>query len=266
MEKGLWMLQVGVQDMNIPLWLYPLLFAAGLTAGLIDSIAGGGGLITIPVLLGVGLPPQLALGTNKLQSTFGSGSAMVYFARAGTVAKGESIGGAVFTAIGAGIGAWTVQQIDPGFLRGIIPFLLLAIVIYTILTPRLGFDDIHPRMPAAVFYPLFGLLLGLYDGFFGPGTGSFWVVALMLLLGYNMTKATGYTKVMNFTSNIVALILFIAGGHVCYAAGFTMGAGQALGARIGSRMVLVRGAAFIRPIFIAMVLVMTAKILYDNYR
>jgi uncharacterized membrane protein YfcA len=253
-------------DIGIPLRLYPVLFATGLIAGLIDSIAGGGGLITIPVLLGIGLPPQFALGTNKLQSSFGSGSAMAHFARAGTVRKGESFGGAVFTALGAGLGAYAVQQLAPGFLKGMIPYLLLAIVCYTILTPRLGFDDIHPRMPVSLFYPLFGLLLGFYDGFFGPGTGSFWVVALMLGLGYNMTRATGYTKVMNFTSNIVALILFIAGGHVCYAAGFTMGAGQALGARVGSCLVLVRGTAFIRPIFITMVLAVTAKLLYDNYR
>jgi uncharacterized protein len=249
----------------IPFWLYPVLFATGLIAGLIDSIAGGGGLITVPVLLGIGLPPQFALGTNKLQSSFGSGSAMAHFAQAGTVRKWESFGGAVFTALGAALGSYTVQQISPGFLKGIIPYLLLTIVCYTLLMPRLGFEDIHPRMPVSFFYPLFGMLLGFYDGFFGPGTGSFWVVALMLGLGYNMTRATGYTKVMNFTSNIVSLIFFIAGGHVCYVAGFTMGAGQALGARVGSRLVLVRGVAFIRPVFITMVLAVTAKLFYDNY-
>ena len=251
---------------TISVWIYPVLFATGLLAGLVDSIAGGGGLITLPVLLGVGFSPQFALGTNKLQSSFGSGSAMAHFIGAKTVAPLESIAGAVLTAVGAGLGAFTVQRLNPDFLRAVIPYLLLTIAIYTILTPRLGRTDIHPRLPVWLFYPLFGILLGFYDGFFGPGTGSFWVVALMLGLGYNMTKATGYTKVMNFASNIVSLMVFIAGGHVSYAAGFTMGAGQALGARIGSRLVIRKGAGFIRPVFITMVLAMTAKLLYDNYR
>ena len=250
----------------ISFWIYPVLFATGLVAGLVDSIAGGGGLITLPVLLGVGFSPQFALGTNKLQSSFGSGSPMAHFVDAKTVAPGESIAGAVLTAIGAGLGAYTVQRLNPDFLRAVIPYLLLAIAVYTILTPRLGRSDIHPRLPVRLFYPLFGILLGFYDGFFGPGTGSFWVVALMLGLGYNMTKATGYTKVMNFASNIVSLVVFIAGGHVNYAAGFTMGAGQAIGARFGSRLVIRRGTGFIRPVFITMVLAMTAKLLYDNYK
>jgi uncharacterized protein len=251
---------------TISLVIYPVLFATGLLAGLVDSIAGGGGLITLPVLLGFGFSPQFALGTNKLQSSFGSGSAMVHFAGAKTVSPGESIAGAVFTAIGAALGASAVQRLDPGFLRAVIPYLLLTIAIYTILTPRLGRSDIHPRLPVRLFYPLFGIVLGFYDGFFGPGTGSFWVVALMLGLGYNMTKATGYTKVMNFSSNIVSLLVFIIGGHVSYAAGFTMGAGQALGARIGSRLVIKRGTSVVRPIFIIMVLAVTAKLFYDNYR
>ena len=253
-------------DILIPLWLYPVLFCAGTVAGLVDSIAGGGGLITLPVLLGIGLPPQFALGTNKLQSSFGSGSAMFHFAQAKTVAAGESLGGAAATAVGAGLGAYAVQQIDPAFLRSVIPVLLLLIAGYTVLTPRLGFEDIHRRIPAFWFYAIFGLLLGFYDGFFGPGTGSFWVIALMLGLGYNMTRATGYTKVMNFTSNIVSLAVFVAGGHVCLAAGLVMGVGQALGARVGSRLVIVRGTGFIRPVFITMVLVITAKLWYDNYR
>ena len=249
-----------------PEFLLPLLFCAAFVAGLIDSIAGGGGLITVPVLLGIGLPPQVALGTNKLQSTFGSGSAMLHFAGAGTITLKESLEGIAFTAIGAAAGTLTVQRLDPSFLRGIIPFLLLAIALYTLLTPRLGLEDIHPRLGKLPFYLCCGLALGFYDGFFGPGTGSFWVIALMLGLGYNMTSATGYTKVMNFTSNIVSLALFIIGGHVYYTAGLVMGVGQLIGARIGAGLVLSRGARFIRPIFITMSLAITAKLLFDYYR
>jgi uncharacterized protein len=247
-------------------WFLPILFMTGLVAGLIDAIAGGGGLITIPVLLGIGLPPQAALGTNKLQASFGSGSAMFHFARTGAISLGKCGEGIAFTAVGAGLGAFCVQRLDPGFLRASIPFLLVAIALYTFFSPRLGHVDVHPRFNPVPFYLLAGLTLGFYDGFFGPGTGSFWVMALMLGLGYSMQRATGYTKVMNFTSNIVALTLFIAGGQVRYTEGLVMGAGQLIGARIGASLVVTRGAAFIRPVFITMVLAITARLIYQNYR
>ena len=247
-------------------WLLPILFLTGLVAGLIDAIAGGGGLITIPVLLGIGLPPQVALGTNKLQASFGSGSAMFHFARAGAISLGKCGEGIAFTAVGAGLGAFCVQRLDPGFLRAAIPFLLVAIALYTLYSPRLGHVDVHPRLNPVPFYLLAGLTLGFYDGFFGPGTGSFWVMALMLGLGYSMQRATGYTKVMNFTSNIVALALFIAGGQVRYTEGLVMGTGQLIGARIGARLVVTRGAGFIRPVFITMVLAISARLIYQNYR
>ena len=246
--------------------LLPLLFVVGAVAGLIDSIAGGGGLITIPVLLGIGLPPQYALGTNKLQSTFGSASAMAHFVRAGTVDVRQALGGIFWTAVGATLGAYTVQQIDPGFLKRTIPFLLLLILCYTIFSPKLGAEEVHPRIPKGIFYASFGLLLGFYDGFLGPGTGSFWVIALMLGLGFDMRKGTGYTKLFNFVSNIVSLVVFVAGGHVLLWAGLVMGAGQAVGARVGSRLVIKKGTGFIRPVFICSVLAVTAKLFYDSYR
>ena len=246
--------------------LLPVLFLTGAVAGCIDAIAGGGGLITIPVLLGLGLPPQAALGTNKLQATFGSFSAMTHFVRAGTVRLKDAVPGVVWTAIGAILGSYTVQQIDPGFLKKAIPFLLLLILCYTILSPRLGAEEVKPRLPKGVFYALFGLLLGFYDGFLGPGTGSFWVVSLMLGLGFEMRKGTGYTKVFNFVSNVVSLAVFIAGGHVLLWAGLVMGAGQAVGARVGARLVIRKGAGFIRPVFISSVLAVTAKLFYDSYR
>lgn len=245
--------------------VFILLFLAAFLAGLVDSIAGGGGLITIPVLLGIGLPPQAALGTNKLQASFGSGSAMLTFVRSGTVKLRECLHGILFTAIGAGLGTVAVQLVNPAFLRQIIPFLLVVIALYSIMTPSLGVKDIHPRMKSGPFFLVFGLVLGFYDGFFGPGTGSFWVMALMLCLGLNMTKATGYTKVLNFTSNFISLLLFTANGAVHWREGLVMGFGQFLGARVGSRMVIRNGTRFIRPIFISMVLVITIKLIWQNY-
>lgn len=246
--------------------LLPLLFGVAFIAGLIDSIAGGGGLITVPVLLGIGLPPQVALGTNKLQASFGSGSAMLHFVRAGTVKLGDCWSGIIWTATGAALGVWGVQLLDPGILRQLIPWLLAAIAIYTLLSPKLGAEDSHARMKGGVFYFLFGLTIGFYDGFFGPGTGSFWTMALMMLLGCSMLRATATTKVMNFTSNFVALIFFLSVGQVKFVEGIVMGAGQFLGARVGSKLVIKRGTAFIRPVFITMVLALVGRLIWQNFR
>ncbi len=249
----------------IETWHLPLLFGTGFVAGFVDAIAGGGGLITVPVLLNLGLNPQDALGTNKLQATFGSGSATWHYAQARLVPLRDCARGFALSLIGAAVGALVVQHVNPSFLRRLIPWLLLAVAAYTLLKPRLGERDLHPRMSRAWFDLLFGLGIGFYDGFFGPGTGTFWTMAFMLGLGFNLARATGYTKVMNFASNLSSLVLFLVGKKVFFTAGLTMGVGQWLGARLGSRMVITRGTKFIRPIFIAMVLALTAKLIYDNY-
>jgi len=248
------------------LWQFPLLFGTGLAAGFVDSIAGGGGLITLPVLLSLGLSPQAALGTNKLQASFGSGSATWHYAQAGTVPLGDCVRGFALTFLGAALGALVVQQVDPSFLRRAIPGMLLAVAVYMLVKPRLGTEDLHPRMGRGWFDVLFGLGLGFYDGFLGPGTGTFWTMAFVLCLGFNLTRATGYTKVMNFASNLSSLGLFLLGGQVLFAAGLTMGAGQLLGARLGARMVVAKGAKFIRPVFLSVVLALTLKLLWDAWR
>ncbi len=249
----------------IELWHYPVLMLAGLTAGFVDSIAGGGGLITIPVLLGLGLPPQEALGTNKLQATFGSGSATWHYAEAGTVRLSECGRGFLLAFLGSIAGALAVQHVHPDFLRKAIPVLLISVAVYFMVKPDLGARELHPRMSRPQFDILFGLVLGFYDGFFGPGTGTFWAVAFVLCLGTNLTAATGATKVMNFASNAGSLLLFLWAGKVLLAAGLIMGLGQFLGARIGARLVIAKGARFIRPVFLTIVFALTAKLLYDGF-
>ena len=244
----------------------PLLFGAAFVAGLVDATAGGGGLITVPILMGIGLPPQVALGTNKLQASFGSGSAMLHFVRAGTVKLSDCWIGIFWTTVGASLGVWAVQLLDATVLKFLIPWLLAGIALYTLFSPRLGAEDSHARMKPGLFYLLFGLSIGFYDGFFGPGTGSFWTMALMMLLGYSMMRATATTKVMNFTSNFVALIFFLAVGQVRFVEGIVMGVGQFLGARVGSRLVIKRGTAFIRPVFITMVLALVGRLIYLNFK
>ena len=242
-----------------------ILFVGAFFAGFIDSIAGGGGLISLPILLSVGVPPQLALGTNKFQSSFGSLTATLYYRKKGLVSFRDAKQGIFFTFIGAAFGAWTVQFIHIDFLNGVIPILLFIIALYTIFTPSLGSLHSASKISPSLFYLIFGLSLGFYDGFFGPGVGSFWAIVFVLLLGFELTKATAYTKAMNFTSNIVSLIVFAVGGSILYTHGIVMAAGQLAGARLGARLAVTRGIGIIRPLYIIVVLATIGKLLYSRF-
>ncbi|WP_300670361.1 TSUP family transporter [Desulfoluna sp.] len=241
------------------------LFATGTVAGFVDSIAGGGGLVALPMLLAVGMPPQMALGTNKLQGSFGTFSAALNYIQKGEVHLKEAVVGIAATFAGAATGAWTIQHMEAGFLKGLIPILLMAVLLYTLASPDFGDTQRKPKLPVPIFYTLFGLLLGFYDGFFGPGTGSFWTTGMVLFLGFSMTRAAGYTRVMNFTSNIVALSVFIALGNVIWTAGLIMAVGQIIGARTGSSLAIKNGARLIKPIFITVVFLTTARLVYQSY-
>jgi uncharacterized membrane protein YfcA len=249
---------------DLPLWAYPVLFAVGLVAGTVDAIAGGGGLLTLPALLSFGLPAPLALGTAKFQGSFGSGSAAWSFARKGAVDPRECGFGFGLTALGALAGAWTVRSVHPDFLGALIPWLLGAIIIYMTFRPQLGETNRHHRMERGPFYLLFGLGLGFYDGFFGPGVGSFWTIAFVTMLGHDFVRAAAHTKVMNFASNIAALGFFAIAGAVCWWPGLAMGAGQLIGGRLGANLAMTRGARFVRPIFLTMAALVALKLIYGS--
>lgn len=250
---------------SLSIELLILLFGAGIIAGFVDSIAGGGGLIALPVLLFTGLPPQAALGTLKLQGSFGTFSAAYNFISKGHISMREALPGVVYTLIGASAGSLLVQRLDPQFIKPLITLLLTMVFIYMLFNTHLGRYQRAPRLGPMCYYLIFGTSLGFYDGFFGPGTGSFWTFSLMLLLGYDMIKSVGYTKVMNFTSNIVALIWFILGGNVVYSVGLSMAAGQLIGARIGSNLAMSRGVNIIRPVYLSVVFVTILRLLYMNF-
>ena len=243
-----------------------MLFLVGLVAGVADSIAGGGGLIALPALLSLGLPVPVALGTNKLQSMCGVGTAAWNYTRRGLVDFQTARVGLIATFIGAAAGVLTVQRTDTHLLGRLIPWLLLLILLYTLFRPAVGEREQPPRMGTRPFLILFGLLLGFYDGFFGPGAGSFWAIALIIGLGQDFAKATAYTKVMNFVSNAVAVVLFGFAGLINYPAAIAMGAGQVIGGRLGSGLVLSRGARFVRPIFLVVVSLTLLRLLWLNYR
>jgi uncharacterized protein len=244
---------------------YLILFIAAFTAGFIDSIAGGGGLISLPVLLSVGIPPHMALGTNKFQSSFGSLTATLYYRKKGLVSFRDAKEGIFFTFIGAAAGAWTVQRLHTEFLSTVIPVLLFVVVVYTIVTPSLGSFQTKAKISHRLFYSIAGLCLGFYDGFFGPGVGSFWAIAFVVLIGFDLKKATGYTKAMNFTSNIVSLAVFALGGSIMYRHGIVMAVGQLTGAHLGARLAVNKGIGIIRPFFIAVVLATIGKLIYSQF-
>ncbi|HYD98706.1 MAG TPA: TSUP family transporter [Alphaproteobacteria bacterium] len=241
-----------------------LLFAVAGLAGFIDSIAGGGGLLVLPALFTAGLPPQAVLATSKLQASFGSLSASLAFIRAGAVDLRAMAPAIAATFVGSTAGALLIAWLDPEFLRDLIPLLLIAIAVYMLVSPRIGEIDAHQRLGFLPFSLGMGLLLGFYDGFFGPGTGSFWAIAFVVLLGYNLKKATAHTKIVNFTSNIAALIVLALGGHVWWTIGLVMAAGQFLGAQLGARMVMSKGTALVKPMLVTMSLLITARIIYTD--
>lgn len=241
-----------------------LLLPVGLVAGLIDTMAGGGGLITIPALLWTGLSPVQALATNKAQAVFGSGMATAQFLRRGHL-EVRSIALAVLcTFAGAAIGALLVQQIDSAFLERLIPGLLIAFALYFWLSPRVSDLDSHQRIGGTAFAVCIGIPVGFYDGFFGPGTGTFFAMSYVALLGYNLRRATAHTKALNFTSNLAALLFFLAGGHILWPIAAAMAVGQLAGAWLGAHMVIRHGAALVRPVLVVSSIIISGKLLWDR--
>ncbi|WP_168386091.1 sulfite exporter TauE/SafE family protein [Erwinia amylovora] len=245
--------------------LLGVLFLVALLAGFIDSIAGGGGLLTVPALLAAGLSPAQALATNKLQSVGGSFSASLYFIRRKAVNLREQRLNIALTFVGSLAGALLVQHVQGDILRQLLPLLVIAIGLYFLLMPRIGEEDRQRRLHGVLFALVAGGCVGFYDGFFGPGAGSFYALAFVTLCGYNLAKSTAHAKVLNFTSNLGGLLLFMLGGKVVWLVGLVMLAGQVCGARLGARMVLSKGQKLIRPMIVIVSAVMSAKLLYDSH-
>jgi uncharacterized protein len=241
-----------------------LLFLFGATGGFVDSIAGGGGLITIPALLAAGMNPVAALATNKAQAMFGSFTASLTYARNGQVKLGNMKWAIIFTFIGSSLGTVAVQYLAVDFLTQMIPLLIALSALYFLFGPRVGEIDRHRYLAATPFYLIFGLSIGFYDGFFGPGTGSFWALAFVTILGFNMLKATAHTKVVNFTSNFASFLLFAWAGHVLWQPAAVMAIGQLLGAYLGAKSAIKHGTRMIKPLLVVISLIMTAKLIYDD--
>ena len=245
-------------------WLYPALTAVAVLAGFIDAIAGGGGLLTVPALLAAGVPPLNTLGTNKLQSVFGTMVATGNYARAGLIDWRPNLWLVAAVFVGATGGVLLVQTVRADALRIAIPALLVANAAYVLLSPRMSDADAHVRLSRPAYAPLAGAI-GFYDGFFGPGTGSFFATSLVGLRGLGLTRATALTKLLNLTSNIASVIFFAIGGQMWWTLGLCMAAGAMTGGWIGSHTAMKFGATLIRPLLVILSLALTARLLWSYF-
>jgi uncharacterized protein len=246
----------------LDLWVLLALGGAGLLAGFVDAIAGGGGLIALPALLAAGVPPVAALGTNKVQSVIGTGMAALTYWRKGFVSLPALAVAIACTFAAAFLGAFVVKQIDTSLLQVAVPVALIAIALYFLFAPRLTDEDKHSRLRFALFVPLMGAAIGFYDGIFGPGTGSFLTMGFVALFGLGITRAAGNTKILNLASNLGALALFIPSGDVVWAAAGAMAVGQLIGGYLGALTGIRFGAKLIKPLVVVISLILAGKLLF----
>jgi uncharacterized membrane protein YfcA len=240
--------------------------AISFAAGLIDAMAGGGGTLTLPSIASFGFPIPVVGGTNKVVGTSGSSTATIRFLLRGKIDLKSGGLGALFAAIGAVFGARTLSQlgkIDEHLARAIFGVLLIAMALYLFFRPTLGGENRYagPTGKNLALGAAIGLVIGFYDGFFGPGTGSFLVFAMVRILKFDFTTATGNAKLMNFGSNIASLITFIAAGLVVWRVALPMGAANALGSFVGAQLAITRGAKFVRWVFLLVAIAIAGRML-----
>lgn len=235
-------------------------------AGLIDSIAGGGGLISVPAYLAAGLPPHFALGNNKFSSFSGTIFTTVRYFRHGMIDIPVAVTSALFALIGSTLGTKTVLWLDPSFVYYILLFLIPAMTIFTIMKKQMGTDNNSHTISKAlklIVGASAGLIIGFYDGFFGPGTGSFLIMVYALILKYDFVMANGNTKVVNLASNLAALITFLINGKVIFAIAIPAALCGIAGNLLGSHVVVKKGNKIIKPVFVGALVLLMGKIIYD---
>jgi uncharacterized membrane protein YfcA len=246
-----------------------VLSLASLFAGFVDAVGGGGGLVLVPALFGVfpGAAPATLFGTNKAASVWGTGWATWQYASRVQMPWASLWPAALAALVGSGAGAWCVTVADPTLLRRALPFVLLVVLIYTLVRRNLG--RVHApryqgRTQAAVASAI-AFILGVYDGFFGPGTGSLLVFLFVRLLGFDFLHASASAKLLNTVTNASALLLFAYKGHVWWHLAVLMAVANVIGSLIGTRMALRHGAPFVRAVFVCVVALLIVKTVWDGY-
>ncbi|MGE5472374.1 MAG: sulfite exporter TauE/SafE family protein [Bacteroidota bacterium] len=245
---------------------WTILAPAAFFAGMVDAVVGGGGLIQIPVLLS-GFP-QTAIptlfGTNKVSSIAGTGAALWRYARAVQIPWRLVLPATAAALLGAWLGAAVVAWIPRDAMRPLVVVMMLTVAIYTFLRKNLGQSETHAPRPSDPWWgALFGLVIGFYDGFFGPGTGSFLIFGFVRLFGMDFVRASASAKVVNFATNISAIGFFASHGPILWGVGLGMAACNLAGAQLGTHLALKHGAGFIRKAFLAVVAILIVKQLTD---
>ena len=239
---------------------------AGFVAAFIDSVVGGGGLISIPALLFTGISPTAALATNKLSSTMGSLTSTISFIRAGKVDFKFVVRFLPLTLIGSVLGAYVVHFVSPDILKPLILVLLVVVAIYTIAKKDWGKESVYKGLTRnkmlLLIFAIFAI--GFYDGFLGPGTGSFLLFAF-LMIGFDFIQAAGNAKILNFGSNIAALIIFLSLGSVNFVYGIPMGLAMVAGAMVGTKFAIRKGASYVRVLFICVTVLLIGKNLLNYF-
>jgi uncharacterized protein len=244
-----------------------LLTGAAALAGFVDSIVGGGGLILLPTFFATfpSAAPAVLLGTNKGTSVWGTAFASYFYAQRVTLPLRSLLRGALFAFLGSLIGAWCVNQVSADLFKIALPFLLSLVLVYTLYKKNLGqsHSPLFAQKGEAIRICILGALVGFYDGFFGPGTGSFFVFLLVRWLGFDFLNASAGAKILNTASNSAALILFSWQGSVWWHFAVPMACANVLGSWYGTRLSLQRGTAFVRYVFISVVSLLILKTSVD---
>ncbi len=238
---------------------------AGFFGAIVDAIVGGGGLITTPALLAIGLPTHLALGTNKFASSAGTISSSYHFYKSGNVNFKMLKYLLPFSLVGSMLGVLAVLAIEPDFLKVLIIILVVVIGTYTVVKKDLGLKNYFSGLTKKKIGLgiILALVLGFYDGFFGPGTGSFLIFGLIHIFGYDFKKASANSKLMNLFSNFTALVLFLINGKILFVIAVPMSISMALGARVGAKLAISKGATFIKPVFVIVSFALVVKMILD---
>lgn len=240
--------------------LLAIMMAVAFAAGFLDTIAGGGGLLTVPALALAGLDPAAAVATNKVNSTMGLTAAATAFARKGAYRDAASWRFAAGAAAGAVAGALALSSVPTAWLTRAMPVVLIVIAVYFALTPSLGDRDRAPRLSVGVAAAVFAPLVGLYDGLFGPGAGSFYMIVCVAGLGRAAVAAVADTKLANLASAVASLIAYALMGKIVWPLGLAMGIGQSAGSALGARAAMAGGARLIRPLIVLACLAMAARL------
>jgi len=238
-----------------------IMAAVALAAGFFDAIAGGGGLITLPALLLAGVDPLAAIATNKFQAASATVSATAAFARKGMIEWRTGLPMAVMAFVGGALGALSVNLIPKAVLEALVPVLLLGVALYFALSPKLNNDERRAKLPVVVFCLTLAPLIGFYDGVFGPGVGSFYMVAFVLTMGQGILRAVCNAKLLNASCNLGALLVFAMLGNIILPLALAMGVAAFVGAQLGARCAVRFGSRLIKPLLIGVCCLMAGKLL-----